>query len=546
MNDVPDLFDGLPDAPKQPEIGGKFLAAVGAAVTQAGDAMRERTRQAELDAEREAEEVARQAELDAAEQARGEADPLAVASGEGEIEAEADNVIQWRAPAPPTTRPRRERKNDGRGKFFAIDHRLWRKVCGLGMEAAIAYLVIASGTGGDQRTSSWSVNSIERRFNISRGRANKAILALRLSGLIDKSGTPRRPQYYIQPLSKVGGQKALPAEEEKLLSSFRGLKSDGFEPVQDVPETAPKALWMGLTKPRQVAFALVKRGLLDHITEGWFQLSKRGAIGDDEGDWTWLPNLLVDPMNGADAPLERIRQSSFVPALQLFVDMYHMHDLKEGKGVAWRAGEGLRTVFERHKVGEHSLYVVWGFKAVHTRFWPDGALALPIKQDHPRDYTQAFWKALKILQDAGLVSDVPHLIESNDYADPDVKGDAPAHFSPNGAIIHPLPRGNGRGFPHPEEEAVADAARRASQAMVSPGQWEAALEKGLQLFAPIKASIPDVSLVGVYRLRHAPITAATREWSADAEEWRAFAEGYDLLASGQAPGKSAISRGDQG
>jgi hypothetical protein len=34
--------------------------------------------------------------------------------------------------------------------FFAIDRRAWARVCALGFNTAVAYLVIACGTGGDK------------------------------------------------------------------------------------------------------------------------------------------------------------------------------------------------------------------------------------------------------------------------------------------------------------------------------------------------------------------------------------------------------------
>lgn len=543
MSDDVDLFHGLPDAPKEPVVGGKFLAAVGATVAQAADAMRERARQAELEAEREAEEAARQAELDAAEQARVEADLHAAASEQPEQEqppATPDNVVPLRA--------KRERKNDGRGDFFAIDHRLWPKVCGLGLNAAVAYLVLACGTGGDNRTTSWSVNAIEKRTNISRDKAIKAIKTLQFAGLIDKGGSPRRPRYFIEPMSKAGTDipSALSPAETKMLLAFGGWKAAGVEP-DEVPETAAKHAWMGITRPRQVAHALVKHGLLEHFTAGWFGLTKKGELTEDDGDWTWLPNLLVEPMDGAAAPIERIRQSQFLPALRLFIDMYHAHDLRGGKGVDWRAGKGLRSAFHREKIGENSIYVIWGFKRLTTTVWPAGPIAAPHHEpDKSPDHLRNFWKALEILTDAGLVADVPHLVESNDHKGKDDKGDA----SESAEIIHPLPfraaTYRARGLAHPDELAITAAAESASQRMVSLSQWNVAQEHGLHLFAPVKASIPDVTLVGIFRLRHAPKTAATRDWGASAEEWRGWVAHYEGLAPAATSSGSAISRGDQG
>jgi hypothetical protein len=38
-------------------------------------------------------------------------------------------------------------KTDG---FFAVDRRTWARVCGLGLNRAVAYLVLARGTGKEQ------------------------------------------------------------------------------------------------------------------------------------------------------------------------------------------------------------------------------------------------------------------------------------------------------------------------------------------------------------------------------------------------------------
>jgi hypothetical protein len=56
-------------------------------------------------------------------------------------------------------------------QFFAIDRRSWAAVCGQGLNAAIVYLVMARGSGGDQRTTSWSINAVENYTGVSRSRA---------------------------------------------------------------------------------------------------------------------------------------------------------------------------------------------------------------------------------------------------------------------------------------------------------------------------------------------------------------------------------------
>jgi len=114
----------------------------------------------------------------------------------------------------------------GRGGFFAIDRRIWAKLCGADIDMAVAYLVLARGTGRDNRTTFWSVNSVEERTNIARQRAKEAIQRLVGGGLLrqDRGGT--RPGYCLLPAHEVAGcveaGKPLPltVEEAGLLAKI--------------------------------------------------------------------------------------------------------------------------------------------------------------------------------------------------------------------------------------------------------------------------------------------------------------------------------------
>jgi hypothetical protein len=51
----------------------------------------------------------------------------------------------------------------GTGHFFIVDQRLWKVVCDKGdINAAAAWLLLMQGTGRNQRTTAWSVDSIMR------------------------------------------------------------------------------------------------------------------------------------------------------------------------------------------------------------------------------------------------------------------------------------------------------------------------------------------------------------------------------------------------
>lgn len=84
------------------------------------------------------------------------------------------------------------------GEFFAVDLDNFYAACGISLNTAIAYLILARGSGGDNATTSWSINAIETRTRISRSRAKNAIDNLLKAGLIEQVKGGKRPQYKIQ------------------------------------------------------------------------------------------------------------------------------------------------------------------------------------------------------------------------------------------------------------------------------------------------------------------------------------------------------------
>lgn len=82
-----------------------------------------------------------------------------------------------------------------RGGFFGVDRRTWARICVPGsLNEAVAYLVLACGTGRDNVTSTWSVEAIERRTGISRYRAATAIKNLQTEGFVRKTRGGTRPR----------------------------------------------------------------------------------------------------------------------------------------------------------------------------------------------------------------------------------------------------------------------------------------------------------------------------------------------------------------
>lgn len=77
------------------------------------------------------------------------------------------------------------------GQFFAIGQPQWGEACKLGLNPAVALLVLARGSGGDNITTAWSADAVARHAGISWRRAKAAIDALEGAKLasITKPGT---------------------------------------------------------------------------------------------------------------------------------------------------------------------------------------------------------------------------------------------------------------------------------------------------------------------------------------------------------------------
>lgn len=59
--------------------------------------------------------------------------------------------------------------------FFAIGKPQWQEACALGMNPAVAFLIMARGTGKDNATTSWSAEAVFTHSGITWRRAKKAI-----------------------------------------------------------------------------------------------------------------------------------------------------------------------------------------------------------------------------------------------------------------------------------------------------------------------------------------------------------------------------------
>ncbi|MBW9053439.1 hypothetical protein [Rhizobium mesosinicum] len=92
----------------------------------------------------------------------------------------------------------------GHSGFFAVDPKRWTEACADGMNSAVSYLILCRGTGGDNRTTSWSVTAIERSTGISRPRAQAAIDLHIKKGRVELLRGGRTPQYRIVAFENEG------------------------------------------------------------------------------------------------------------------------------------------------------------------------------------------------------------------------------------------------------------------------------------------------------------------------------------------------------
>jgi hypothetical protein len=263
------------------------------------------------------------------------------------------------------------RTGTGKGEFFAIDRRAWARVCTLGMNAAVAYLVQVRGTGADQRTTSWSVNAIESYTGIGRPNAQKAIKALEQAGLVHIVQTGTRPRYRIVPAHEVPGCDGYPTP------ALEAAEQNVFDQLghRYVPKSGSSSEW-DTPRPRQIADQIVAKGQARLARDGVYIPIPYDAEAAAKPDWIWLPNSLIDGAGDSlAAPVELLRQTRNVAPLRLFVDLYHgQTTLSSTGGIHWRS---IRQEFTRQIVGERGEFIVYGFVPGETRVWRNKPFVRP-------------------------------------------------------------------------------------------------------------------------------------------------------------------------
>jgi hypothetical protein len=369
-----------------------------------------------------------------------------------------------------------------KGGFFAVDSRTWATLCVPGMlNEAVAYIVQARGTGRDNRTTTWSVESIERYTGISRHKAAAAVKNLQAKGFTRLLRGGTKPKYELAPFGELPGT------------------ADPRPPLSYPEKMAVNRVQRGFALSRnhrdQAGRAANKGWLVEH--EGEFAIAPPPEI---KPDLIWLPNELIDGAAGETPPLELVRQTQDPMTLRLIIDMYHAQNLREDGGVSRRL---MWDEFIRVKIGEHAQFTVWGFHQGSSWVnWKNG-LTLPHRRELTNEEKTAgknkgldFFQRTAYLGALRLIEWVPHLVESADEC---------------GEIIHPLCMGDSESI----EDRLGRAAHKAGRALITEGQYGWAVEKGIHQLVPVPRHIANVQMIGIARLRYRPHTRMTTAWWAD-------------------------------
>jgi hypothetical protein len=240
----------------------------------------------------------------------------------------------------------------GAGEIFAVDRRTWGHVCQLGINAAVAYLVLARGSARDNRKTRWSVRALETRGLLSRGRATEAIDLLKFRQVIDQTGQGGKATCY------------------------------DLRPAVDIP-----ALRLKNHKAAEV-----------------------------DPDLIWLPNSLVDGAGGEPVfPLGLVTRPQDPLLLRLLVDLYHSQDLAEHGGVHWdtichkydrrRVCQNGPVVIWEFSGGQN---ICWPHKEIFAPHFRG-------QKDTPEyeESSKQFWGRWEMLEHLGLIQMVPHLITAD-------------------------------------------------------------------------------------------------------------------------------------
>lgn len=380
--------------------------------------------------------------------------------------------------------PASGKRSKSRGNMFLVDIPTYAAVCSLGdPDAAAVYLILAAGTGHDNRTSTWSREAVNKRTGLNWRKADAAIRKLEEHGFarwLDGKGT-RKPRIELPPIeTRAKMQKHVAALADRIMH--------GEQP----------------TTPTDKGTATVGRDA------GWLAQGEDGTwqfIADRPMVKAYLPNSLVGDetgkATGTSTIVDRIRLARDPMAFRLLVDLYALQDLAEHGGVDRYF---LSKRCNRETKFRTGTFQIWHF-GPGTAGVRDLAEALRHHSHRPSPEEKAagknsamkFYPRLAILEDAGALEWVYYLAEDG---------------SDEATRIYPVAvERHGKVVWSELETIVGGYAIRAACALSddqSAKAWEEFMPNGYLL--PAERVAREVALVGVPRLRHRAKTTNAARW----------------------------------
>lgn len=419
---------------------------------------------------------------------------------------------QLNMPANQST-PQKTKRTKDRGHLFLVDVPTFKSVCELGVDVAAAYLVLAAGTGADNRTSTWSREAINKRTSLNWRKADAAMKKLESAGLLkwlSGKGT-RKPRIDLPPIET---RKPMRKHVEAVVSMIESGQ---------LPST-----------PKEKGAATT--GEID----GWLVRDKDGKLHAQRKRplvKAFLPMELVGEAFGKNATniasvIERIRMSRDPLALQLLVDLYALQDLAEHGGVN---DYYLYEEFERSKAIATSSLQVWKFyngsKTCRIRsgplshHWREPTYD---EEEEGKNGAADFFERLEILEDAGALEWAYYLKEDDQD---DANRIYPIAVSRHGKVIW-----------DELESIVGSYATRAASALSSDSDDPAEYAERWEANGPNWFTVPadrlarEATVVGIPRLRHRARTLnASRWWKDLIEDAPSMIETFRGIISENAP-----------
>lgn len=371
-----------------------------------------------------------------------------------------------------------------RGNFFAVDKGLWREALALGMPSAVFYLVLARGSKGISGISTWSVDAAKRHIGLAINRGQEARDRLINAGLLIQEARGTKPRYRLTTVPEY-----LAITQRRVSLSTQDRTTLRLMPTARRPR---KGSWRAQSEQRLKATGIP----LDLLQRS----------GDPP--FIWLPNRLIDSDNCVKSPVQILRQAQDLQQLQLLVELYEAHNLRDDGGISRHL---YRRPYEAVRLGGKSRWEVYCFKPLEPEFNLKEPFEAFLDASGRTGSRAPLAQALDLFESNGFIQIVPHLCESPD---------------PDSEIIHPLAIYSGIEM----EELLARSASRA--AVCLHRNLSEADVKYPDVLVPInRQRFPNACVTGILRLRYRPHTGRTTAWFSELKQkYEAYMRQYRDLS----------------